>query len=398
MAGAGKATIEQFYPMDGFDGEHDTLSVRVMLLASGATRVAIAVLDQTSVHGELVSSLQVAAGRAADVDPGNVFICVSHTFSAPHVDPASDARVIADAVSRAATRAALTLEPARIGFGRGTCHANINRDVPTAEGWWLGANEEGVVDRSLAVVRIDDLRGHPIAILMNYAVQSSVMNESLTAAGKRLATADLAGAAARHVEEQYGDEAVALFLIGAAGDQGPYLSANRHTIDADRSWSRADAHDRGHLLVDLLGERLGSEAVRVAASIASETAEPALRVIHDSVTVHAQRAPASRDLKPVTRYDFQPDGTADVPIAIALIGDIAFIGVQPELNAVTGLDIKARSPLRKTLVVTMVNGGAKYMADAASYDKITYEAMNSRYARGSAEAVAAKVLAILEDQ
>jgi neutral ceramidase len=30
--------------------------------------------------------------------------------------------------------------------------------------------------------------------------------------------------------------------------------------------------------------------------------------------------------------------------------------------------------------MTMVNGGAKYMADAESYDKITYAAMNSRCA------------------
>jgi hypothetical protein len=43
----------------------------------------------------------------------------------------------------------------------------------------------------------------------------------------------------------------------------------------------------------------------------------------------------------------------------------------------------------------MVNGGAKYMADAASYDRITYAAMNSRYARGSAETVANTVLALL---
>ena len=34
-----------------------------------------------------------------------------------------------------------------------------------------------------------------------------------------MVTADLAGAAMRHVEEQYGEETVAVFLIGAAGDQ-----------------------------------------------------------------------------------------------------------------------------------------------------------------------------------
>jgi hypothetical protein len=312
-------------------------------------------------------------------------------------DAAAGARALADAVARASARAEQTMEPARIGFGRGTCHVNINRDVLTAEGWWLGANEHGVSDRSVAVVRIDDPRGDPIAILMNYAVQSSVMNESVTVEGERLVTSDLAGAAARYVEEQYGDETVALFLIGAAGDQGPYLSANRHTLEADRTWSRADVHESGHVLVDLLGERLGSEVVRVAEDLSCDSGEAVVRVIHDSVEVAAQRAPASfRDLKPATRYDFQPAGSATVPIAIMLIGDIALIGLQAELNAATGVDIKVRSPLDKTLVLTMVNGGSKYMADSASYERITYEAMNSRYAKGLAEIVSARILRTLD--
>jgi hypothetical protein len=109
--------------------------------------------------------------------------------------------------------------------------------------------------------------------------------------------------------------------------------------------------------------------------------------------VHEQAAPASfRDLRPVRSYDFRPAGTGTVPIALLLLGDIAFAGLQAELSSTTGLDIKARSPIPRTIVATMVNGGAKYMADAASYDKITYAAMNFRYARGTAERVSAAVL------
>lgn len=40
----------------------------------------------------------------------------------------------------------------------------------------------------------------------------------------------------------------------------------------------------------------------------------------------------------------------------------------------------------------MVDGAAKYMADARDYDRITYGAMNSRYAKGAAETVTAKIL------
>jgi neutral ceramidase len=46
----------------------------------------------------------------------------------------------------------------------------------------------------------------------------------------------------------------------------------------------------------------------------------------------------------------------------------------------------------------MVNGAAKYMPDAAAYDKITYEAMNSSYARGSAEALSDAILRALGER
>ena len=46
--------------------------------------------------------------------------------------------------------------------------------------------------------------------------------------------------------------------------------------------------------------------------------------------------------------------------------------------------------------MTMVNGAAKYMADAENYDRIMYEAMNSMFAKGSSEIVAAKIRSMLE--
>jgi hypothetical protein len=100
-------------------------------------------------------------------------------------------------------------------------------------------------------------------------------------------------------------------------------------------------------------------------------------------------------LHPTTRYDFTPDGFSEAPVVVARIGDTVLAGVQAELNARTGLALKAASPFPATCVVTMANGAAKYMADAGSYDRITYEAMNSRYGKGAAETVAARLAEML---
>jgi hypothetical protein len=44
----------------------------------------------------------------------------------------------------------------------------------------------------------------------------------------------------------------------------------------------------------------------------------------------------------------------------------------------------------------MVNGAAKYLPEAAAFDRFTYEAQSSRYAQGSAELLAAQVHSALE--
>lgn len=50
------------------------------------------------------------------------------------------------------------------------------------------------------------------------------------------------------------------------------------------------------------------------------------------------------------------------------------------------------------LVCTLVNGTAKYMADADSFDRCTYEAMNSPWNRGAAEKLAEEGMRLLLSQ
>lgn len=96
------------------------------------------------------------------------------------------------------------MRPARTGLGIGASRVNVQRDVPTPHGWWLGADDNGPVDGCVGVTRIEGEDGRPIVVLVNHAVQSSVMNGSVTQAGERQVTADLAGATSRRMEESYG--------------------------------------------------------------------------------------------------------------------------------------------------------------------------------------------------
>jgi hypothetical protein len=100
-------------------------------------------------------------------------------------------------------------------------------------------------------------------------------------------------------------------------------------------------------------------------------------------------------IRPTRQYTFIPAGDRDEPVEILRLGDAALVGVRPELSCLTAVHIKEQSPFSTTLLLTLVNGGAKYMPDLSAYERITYEAMNSFFARGAAELLCEKVVNLL---
>ncbi|WP_100059670.1 hypothetical protein [Lonsdalea iberica] len=410
-AGAGRADItipDDIYPIDGFVGQHDPLATRVILLDDGTTRLGIVVVDQTSLSNESIANMKAALQQVAQVAPERTIVSASHGFSAPHILPhehtspdvqAQSTRMqqaMVTAVRSAALSAVNAMTAARVGYGEGVSRVNVNRDVPTPFGWWLGANEKGNTDPVLSVLRIDTAQGAPLAAMINYAVQSSVMDGSTLKAGGKLITPDLAGVATRYVE-QHGGEPVAAFLVGAAGDQAPRRQANRHVVNRDGSVTRVDSHEEGVTLLDQLGTELGRAAADVSGGIHA-TASPTLALERKSVTVTSQtNSPGNAPKGPVTTYTYTPGRPVALPVVLIRIGDIALVGVQPELAAQIGERIKAESPFAHTLVLTMVDGAAKYLPDDDSYNRFTYEARNSGFAQGSADKLVDAVRGWLND-
>ncbi|MCD7838451.1 MAG: hypothetical protein LUG65_06030, partial [Clostridiales bacterium] len=107
-------------------------------------------------------------------------------------------------------------------------------------------------------------------------------------------------------------------------------------------------------------------------------------------------APNLRDIHPTKTYDFQPEGERTVAVSYLTLGHVALVGLGPELSSTTAIDIKKDSPYPQTIVATMVNGGDKYMPEHTAYDRITYEAMNAKFARGSAELVSRHIIETLK--
>ncbi|QGY32785.1 hypothetical protein [Pantoea cypripedii] len=409
-AGVGRSNVNltDLLPIGDFTGEHDALFIRALLLNDGQLSQAMVVVDLTSLALSLVADMKAIVQEITGIPASQVIIIASHSFSTPHIPDTTrgdslspqDKKLIeayCDALRIAIKQAFSGLVPAKMGAGAGFSRIGVNRDVETASGWWLGADESGFSDPHTGVVRIDGRDGQPLAVLINYAVQPAVMDASRNAAGGRLISADLAGFTVSHVETYFGAGTVAFYLPGAAGDQVPYLQANRHVSGTDGKPARKDVHEAGFVIAEMLGERLGNEVGKVCSAIKTGPVKP-LALFRKSVSVpvvnfSAKNAPTG----PLSAFRYTPAGYADMPITLMRWGDIVFVCVQPELNAVTGALIRNASPFPHTFIVTMADGAAKYMPDKQSYTRFTYEARSSPFAPGAAEKAAAFIVAQLEN-
>lgn len=384
LAGAGRATIdlEGVLPFDGFDLLHDPLHIRSVVLQNpDGSRACLLSVDATSLRDD--AALRAMAAQVVGCAPEQVWVTVTHTFSVPHVrtpehlaDDAERARNVllaqrlAAATHDACASAMEGLAPVRMEIARGRCSVNANRDVETPDGWWLGIDPSGFSDCSVRVLRmtsVDHLH-RSVATLFTVDVQSSVVQGMRDGDGNVLVSADLAGEASRLLEERFGG--VAIFLVGAAGDQAPRVTG----AGALPELGRILAAEVEAALTD--AERLKVESVSLAREV---------------VTCPAQRRADFASLAPTRSYEFVPEGSVDTMLSVARLGSLTVVGLEPEIDSSLGARLREAGQ-GDLEVLTMVNGAQKYLPCAESYDRITYEAMNSSFARGASEVLARAIL------
>lgn len=386
-------------PLEGFVSQRDDLQARVLVLEDDLHRVVIVVLDLTSIPAAAVQSLKRVVSRATGASPDDVIICASHTFSAPHLpaqaagDDPEDAVAqswsvaVHDAAVKAAADSVSRLRPAAMFSALGMSATGACRDVLTRHGWWLGVDNYGPSDHAVRMLRIEDSDARtPIAVLFTQSTPPAVMIDSRHRDGGRVVTSDLAGVACA-VVEQHWPGAVALGLLGAAGDQTPVYAAARPQVDDNGSPYRLDIHEDGLALVDILGRSLGRSVVEAVTDL-DALALTHITVRRSHVVLPTKRLVPFAELRPTVQERFERTGFTEAPLVLVRIGNLVLVGVQAELSAAIGMSVADRSPFAHTHVVTMVDGAAKYLVDRTGYDRHTYGAMNSMYDAGAAEILA----------
>jgi len=237
--------------------------------------------------------------------------------------------------------------------------------VFTSRGWEIGSNPQGPSDKTVWAIKLEAVAGEPIAILMNYAVHSVGLGPE-----NRFVTGDIAGAAERYVEQYYQDPVVALWTLGAAGDQNPkYLG-----------WDPSIDHGDGnsdYFLADAQGALLGEEVIRTADRINQMASYVRLEAEERVVTCPART--------PHDGMNVQKVDSVNIRLGLILIDQIAITSISGEV--VTGLYqyLDKRSPFSNTLLVTIANDRIGYIVDEAAYDTPTFAVKATPLQRGAAE-------------
>jgi neutral ceramidase len=404
------------------EGKDTELYATALILESGESRIAIVALDLLFLQDPLVSNLRQLLGERIHVSQSNVLLNFSHT----HCGPTSDGLKYDDDERQAFLRreyaerlraelsilvdlAAHRLEPARLGSSKGEARIGINRRQRQTDGSiLLGENAYGPVDHEVSVLRIDDLKGKPIAAVVSHGCHTVTMGPKCL-----LWSSDYVGPARDLIEKNTG--ALSLFLQGSAGDINPITGIGATQNDNEEkkrlgltlgaevlkvySSIYTDSVRGGQVLVGALSkipfyprlhisEEQNSPIAAIQefidlpleefpdASVASELSEKWDAEISTLLRNNVKGGPLnaarlfhrwSKILRSSVDEKLKPVLT--LPIQALRVGDVAIVGVPGETFCEQGMSIKTESPFAHTLFLGYSNGCASYIPTPDAYPR-----------------------------
>jgi hypothetical protein len=190
----------------------------------------------------------------------------------------------------------------------------------------------------------------------------------------RVISADLYGKAAKMLETENLIDGV-IPTVGCAGDQRP-LFTGKDEPSYNYALNVLEAQTK--LLAECITEGLSQEMSWQDFTIQAlkvETKLPGQKMQYGTF-----------DLKPTKTYTFIPDQDVDVSVEALVLNDLVIAGTQPEMNSRFG-DRCAQQLDKECVIMTLWNGGLKYLPEAEDFEKITYQSMNTRIGQGADEAL-----------
>ena len=441
--GAGSAEIvfdEKMFPVEGFKGVHDNPHVRVILV-QGETNLALVSAELAVVAKPFVISIKKIVAEVTGFADEEIWVHGTHTISTPHApgpkpvgpdrrEPTEREKeqrgIYTDALNAAAkeavTAAWANVQEAKVLSAAGTSDINANmRELEAARGF-EDKTACGVSSKDLNVVVFKGNEG-PVAVLYTYDMVAGGLDNSGMKTTTRLVSTDIQGWACNKLEEKLGCPVV--FCLGAACDQRPKEQALYKVMTAEGEQEVDLGVEEGLKIVEKYGEILAADLEAAIAGAECACGEAQVKSSTSVFTCkNRPRGPkgGGQGGPGVPGGHGGPQGgpgghggpqggpkggpgglagpgagdTTDLDLFVARIGEVGLVATNPEMCAGSELSLKAASPFKTTLFISMTNGPKSYMADENSFANETAEARASFAEKGSAEGLVASAVEALK--
>lgn len=384
QVGFGKENVkirEIDLPIRDFEVLLTDLTTRVVLFGNDRkVKFAIVSISLTSITTRDCNLFKKKIADETNLSFEHIWICATHTFSAPHLKQSLKTKqdqkeyqrflsLIYASIEVATKKAKSDFQTVKVSYQTSNCFLNVNRNVKTQNGYWLGRNFNGYSDHQIRIVGFEKSDGTS-NLIFNYDIQPSVMDHIVNNENKKIITGDIFGIAAANIEQK--SSIVVVPLIGCAGDQSPiFKGQSDYTYEQNITLLFAEAK--------VLSEAIDQAIVQFVDE------KPKISDFVISVDLPAQiRQKDTFSIKPTLHYDFKKSNDLIHSHIYGLnIGKITLLGTEAELNSKYADKCRNQVTSEALLISTMVNGGLKYLPEEDDFMHISYQAMNSSIGQGA---------------
>ncbi len=400
-------------------GIKDPLFVKAAVISSDNDKEALVmvVLDSIGITFPHATDIKAGITEQTGIAADRIMVSAIHTHTGGPViysrsgQRAGEAGYMDFLKGRAADAAVIAyrrLEPAVMGCGTGsekdissirrffmkdgTYRTNPPRADPNID------RPDGVIDPDVAVVRIDDLNGRPMAVITNFACHLDCVS------GTEF-SADYSGELSRTIKSVLGQNVVSIFMTGACGNINHFDFTRKERLPADhyRKMGRILAYEalKVREKADTAGEaaleagyvcfdakvRTPSKGMIEEAEKLLAAEEASKKAAEEAEQMTAEGGGAK---KPSNYYELYYANeiinlsklnlkTTEFPIQVFRIGELAITALPGEIFDEFGLEIKKKSPFKCNIINELANAGAGYIPIREAYARGGYEPRLNTY-------------------
>lgn len=368
-------------------GIHDSLYTKAIVASDKkGMKAAMLTIDICLLPKEPVEFMRAYIASKTDIKPENIMISATHTHSGPKSD--LDSPKAKEYLTKAASAVVLAnerLKPAVLSIGRSKeDRISHNRRLKCKDGSTHMCWEKfepgfvikpwGSIDPEVITMSIKQ-EGKPTGVLVNFGCHATNLTGN-----NWLYSADYPGYLAESIKKVKGKDYMSLFFNGCCGNV-TQVDYRVGFIDTYQECQRI-----GYMLGVSALEAMHNEEVvssdKIAVSkemvpikritITDEQLEWAKAVmkkveIEGMPPIQADGIPDAQYAKDWIEMQKNQDIVDSLEVMVIRIGDIAFIGLPGEIFNEFGIEIKAKSPCKNTVVISLTNDSRDYFPTKVSF-------------------------------